>query len=102
MDRLAAEGDPKAIDFPVHIKDSGLDFVWGLKTAAKGLKSTLRGYKAQTPQGCRASVQAAITDVLVAKTLRVAQNMLRVWSRFPGSCLQPWSEGAPARPASRA
>ncbi len=78
MDRLAAEGDPKAIDFPrPMLKDSGLDFSFsGLKTAVR-YHLEKHPERLQSPDSLKdvcASVQAAITDVLVAKTLRAAQK----------------------------
>ena len=83
MDRLAAEGDPKAIDFPCPmLKDSGLDFSFsGLKTAVR-YHLEKHPERLQSPDSLKdvcASVQAAITDVLVAKTLRAAQNMPWAW-----------------------
>ena len=79
MDKLAQNGNPAAFDFPrPMIKESHDDFSFsGLKTAVRYF---LRDHPAilESDQGLRdlcASVQAAIVDVLVQKTLRAARRL---------------------------
>lgn len=63
IDRLAAEGDPKAVELPRAYLRGGYDFSFsGLKTAAR-LSLALN----PTPQDMAASFQAAVVDVLVRK-----------------------------------
>lgn len=79
MDRLAAEGNPTAYDFPRPLlRDPTDDFSFA------GLKTSVRYFLERHPavfeeeQSLRdlcASVQAAIVDVLVAKTVRAAQRL---------------------------
>lgn len=78
IDRLAAEGDPNAYDFPRPLlHDDNDDFSFsGLKTSVRYF---LRDHPAlvDDPQKMRdlcASVQAAIVDVLVKKTIRAAKR----------------------------
>jgi len=79
MDQLAEAGNPLAFSFPRPlIHDPGHDFSFsGLKTAVRyGLRD--HPGLADDPQARRdlcASVQAAIVDVLVAKTLRAARQV---------------------------
>ena len=78
MDRLAAKGNPKAHDFPRPLlKDPGLDFSFS------GLKTSVRYFIQKHPelvedtsklQDLCASVQAAIVEVLVKKTIRAAER----------------------------
>lgn len=79
MDRLATNGNPKAHAFPrPMIHEANDDFSFS------GLKTSVRYYlrdhpgavedRAQVVDLC-ASVQAAIVDVLVAKTLKAARRM---------------------------
>src|SRR5256885_3027005 len=74
VDRLAAEGDPKAIPFPRPMLNEGYDFSFsGLKTAA--LTYVDRERRAgRGPRGADicASFQAAGVGGLVAKTVRGA------------------------------
>ena len=79
LDRLAAEGDPSAFGFPrPMLRDGGDDFSFsGLKTSVRyrlrdepGLLQSGRGLR----DVC-ASVQAAIVEVLVAKTVRAARRL---------------------------
>ena len=78
IDRLADEGNPKAFDFPrPMLKDANNDFSFsGLKTAVRYFirdnPEVLSDAK-QTRDLC-ASVQAAIVEVLVAKTMRAAER----------------------------
>ncbi|MDW8309923.1 MAG: tRNA (adenosine(37)-N6)-threonylcarbamoyltransferase complex transferase subunit TsaD [Verrucomicrobiales bacterium] len=79
IERLAREGDARAWDFPRPMLDEpGDDFSFsGLKTA---VRYHLRDHPTLVgdPQAVRdlcASVQAAIVEVLVTKTLRAAQRL---------------------------
>ncbi|HEV8543647.1 MAG TPA: tRNA (adenosine(37)-N6)-threonylcarbamoyltransferase complex transferase subunit TsaD [Verrucomicrobiae bacterium] len=79
MDRLAETGNPKAFDFPrPMLKDPQDDFSFS------GLKTAVRYFVRDHPevvasgQGLRdlcASVQAAIVEVLVQKTVRAARRL---------------------------
>jgi N6-L-threonylcarbamoyladenine synthase len=78
IDRLAAEGNPNAYDFPRPLlHDANDDFSFsGLKTSVRYF---IRDHPAllDDPQKVRdlcASVQAAIVEVLVKKTLRAAKR----------------------------
>ena len=76
MDRLAAQGNPRAHCFPrPMLHDPGDDFSFsGLKTSVRYFlekNPDLPGDPARLRDLC-ASVQAAIVDVLVAKTIRAA------------------------------
>jgi N6-L-threonylcarbamoyladenine synthase len=79
IDRLAGEGNPKAYDFPrPMIGETHDDFSFsGLKTSVRYF---LRDHPAllDDPRQVRnlcASVQAAIVDVLVTKTVRAARRI---------------------------
>jgi N6-L-threonylcarbamoyladenine synthase len=79
MDRLGAEGNPKAHKFPrPMLNDPGDDFSFsGLKTA---VRYYLRDHPGAADDGAQvrdlcASIQAAIVDVLVAKTIRAAKRL---------------------------
>ena len=79
IDRLAEGGNPKAFDFPrPMIEDPNDDFSFsGLKTSVRYF---LRDHPSllDDPQRARdlcASVQAAIVEVLVAKTIRAARRL---------------------------
>ncbi len=88
MDRLAAEGNPGAYDFPRPLlKDHGDDFSFA------GLKTSVRYFLQKhptlpdDPQKLRdlcASVQAAIVDVLVTKTVRAAKRLGVRWVTASG------------------
>jgi N6-L-threonylcarbamoyladenine synthase len=78
IDRLAEQGNPKAFDFPRPLlKDGGDDFSFsGLKTSVRYF---LRDHPAllddaQQVRDLCASIQAAIVEVLVAKTIRAAKR----------------------------
>jgi N6-L-threonylcarbamoyladenine synthase len=78
LDRLAQEGNPKAYDFPRPLlKDASDDFSFaGLKTSVRYFLQKNPGL-ADDPKALRdlcASVQAAIVEVLVAKTIRAARR----------------------------
>ena len=79
IDRLAETGNPKAFDFPrPMINDPNDDFSFsGLKTSVRYF---LRDHPALLDEAQRlrdvcASVQAAIVDVLVTKTIRAARRL---------------------------
>jgi len=79
IDRLAEQGNPKAFDFPrPMIHDPADDFSFsGLKTSVRYF---IRDNPAllDTPQGISdlcASVQSAIVDVLVKKTVKAARRL---------------------------
>lgn len=79
IDRLAAQGNPRAIDFPrPMLRESNDDFSFsGLKTA---VRYYVRDHPGALEDGQRvrdlcASVQAAIVEVLVTKTMRAAERV---------------------------
>jgi N6-L-threonylcarbamoyladenine synthase len=79
IDRLAENGNPKAYDFPRPlIHDANDDFSFsGLKTS---IRYFLRDHPdllndAQRVRDLCASVQAAIVDVLVTKTIKAAKRL---------------------------
>jgi N6-L-threonylcarbamoyladenine synthase len=79
IDRLAEQGNPKAFDFPrPMINDPSDDFSFS------GLKTSVRYFVRDNPKllddaqclrDLCASVQAAIVDVLVVKTIRAAKRL---------------------------
>jgi len=72
IDRLARQGDPKAIAFPRPMLDDGNDFSFsGLKTA---VVLYMRKHPDAEVADVAASFQAAVVDVLVTKLLRVAEQ----------------------------
>lgn len=78
LDRLAAEGDPAAYDFPRPLlAEPDFDFSFsGLKTSVRYFLEKHPGL-ADAPRALRdlcASVQAAIVEVLAAKTVRAARQ----------------------------
>ena len=79
MDRLAAQGNPQAYDFPRPLlRDATDDFSFaGLKTSVRYFLQKNPGIL-ETEQARRdlcASVQAAIVEVLVVKTIRAAKRL---------------------------
>jgi N6-L-threonylcarbamoyladenine synthase len=76
IDRLAREGDPRAIEFPRPMISSGdYDFsMSGLKTAVIRHMANLEAEGRQRPrvEDVAASFQAAVIDVLVKKTVAAA------------------------------
>ena len=79
LDRLAAEGDPAAFDFPRPLlAEPNFDFSFsGLKTSVRYFLEKHPGL-ADDPKALRdlcASVQAAIVEVLAAKTVRAARQL---------------------------
>jgi N6-L-threonylcarbamoyladenine synthase len=72
IDRVAWDGDPKAIPFPRPMLDDGLDFSFsGLKTAV--VNHVRRNPDAEVSD-VAASFQAAVVDVLATKLLRSAEE----------------------------
>ncbi|HTR42844.1 MAG TPA: tRNA (adenosine(37)-N6)-threonylcarbamoyltransferase complex transferase subunit TsaD [Pseudomonadales bacterium] len=78
IDKLAEQGNPKAFDFPRPLLNAGSD-----DFSFSGLKTSVRYFLRdnpdllQDPQKIRdlcASIQAAIVEVLVAKTIRAAKR----------------------------
>lgn len=70
VDRLAAEGDPRAIDFPRAMLNDGLDFSFsGLKTS---VMNHVRKNPSVSTADVAASFQAAVVDVLLTKAARAA------------------------------
>jgi N6-L-threonylcarbamoyladenine synthase len=71
IDRLALEGDPRAIAFPRPMLNDGLDFSFsGLKTA---VVNHVRKHPDVSAADVAASFQQAVVDVLVTKARRAAQ-----------------------------
>jgi N6-L-threonylcarbamoyladenine synthase len=88
IDRLAEGGDPKAFRFPrPMLDDPGDDFSFsGLKTSVRYFLRD-RPRLLDDPQGLRdlcASVQEAIVEVLVAKTVRAARRLGVRWVTASG------------------
>jgi N6-L-threonylcarbamoyladenine synthase len=79
MDRLASSGNPKAYDFPRPLlRDTTHDFSFaGLKTSVRYFIQKNPGIlqDAQSLRDLCASVQAAIVEVLVTKTIRAAKRL---------------------------
>ena len=73
IDRLAVEGDPRAIDFPRAMLHDGLDFSFsGLKTS---VMNHVRKNPTVSTADVAASFQAAVVDVLLAKAARAADSV---------------------------
>jgi len=79
MDRLAARGNPRAFDFPRPLlREENNDFSFaGLKTSVRYFlqKNPALLDDAQKLRDLCASVQAAIVETLVTKTLRAAKRL---------------------------
>ena len=73
IDRIAIEGDPRAIDFPRAMINDGLDFSFS------GLKTSVVNHVRNNPDlptaDVAASFQAAVVDVLVTKARRAAREV---------------------------
>jgi len=73
IDRLAAEGNPTAIDFPRAMMHDGLD------VSFSGLKTSVINYVRKNPTvlntDIAASFQEAVVDVLCSKTIKAAQQV---------------------------
>jgi len=79
IDKLAEGGDPKAFDFPrplIHDQHDDFSFS-GLKTSVRYFLRDRPDFMSRRPQiqDLCASVQAAIVDVLVNKTIRAARSV---------------------------
>lgn len=78
IDRLAKEGNPNYVDFPRSmINSNDFDFSFsGLKTSFRYhiQKNYPDGLSEQNKRDLAASVQSAIVDVLVAKTVKAAKQ----------------------------
>jgi N6-L-threonylcarbamoyladenine synthase len=73
VDKLAAEGDPHAIEFPRAMKNQGYDFSFsGLKTA---VINHTRKHPGTKPEDIAASFQEAVVDVLVHKARKAAADI---------------------------
>jgi N6-L-threonylcarbamoyladenine synthase len=73
VERVAADGDPTAIDFPRAMRNDGLDFSFsGLKTA---VMNHVRANPDVDTADVAASFQAAVVDVLVHKSRRAAAQV---------------------------
>lgn len=73
IDRLAAEGNPEAVAFPRAMLRDGLDVSFsGLKTA---VINHVRAHPDVADADVAASFQAAVVDVLCAKTIRAAEQI---------------------------
>ena len=73
IDRVSADGNPAAVDFPRAMMHDGLDFSFsGLKTA---VVNHVRRNPGVSNVDIAASFQAAVVDVLCAKTLRAARQV---------------------------
>jgi N6-L-threonylcarbamoyladenine synthase len=80
IERAASGGDPEAFDLPRAMMNEGLDLSFsGLKTAVVNL---VRANPWASSEDVAASFQKAVVDVLVAKTMRAAEQ-----SRAGGVCL---------------
>jgi N6-L-threonylcarbamoyladenine synthase len=79
IDRLAEQGNPKAFDFPrPMINDASDDFSFsGLKTSVRYFLRDNQGLldNSQQIRDLCASVQAAIVEVLVKKTVKAAKRV---------------------------
>ena len=86
VDALAADGDPEAVMFPRAMMSKGLEFSFsGLKTAvAVHLERTGMPRSKSALQDICASFQAAVVDVLVAKTRRAVAQTARAEVRVVG------------------
>jgi N6-L-threonylcarbamoyladenine synthase len=72
IDELAARGNPNAYDFPRALFRDGLDFSFsGMKTA---VAQHIQKHGLNDVADAAASIQRAIVDVLVEKTVRAAEE----------------------------
>lgn len=73
IDQIAADGNPTAVDFPRAMMHDGLD------VSFSGLKTSVINYVRKNPTvsntDIAASFQAAVVDVLCAKTIKAAQQV---------------------------
>ena len=73
IDRIASEGNPHAVEFPRAMMHDGLD------VSFSGLKTSVINHVRKNPDmsnvDIAASFQAAVVDVLCAKTIKAAQQV---------------------------
>ncbi len=73
IDRIAADGNPHAVEFPRAMQHEGLD------VSFSGLKTAVMNHVRRNPDisnvDIAASFQAAVVDVLCIKTIRAAQQI---------------------------
>lgn len=73
IDRIASEGNPHAVEFPRAMMHDGLD------VSFSGLKTSVINHVRRNPEmsnvDIAASFQAAVVDVLCAKTMKAAQQV---------------------------
>ena len=73
IDRIASEGNPHAVEFPRAMMHDGLD------VSFSGLKTSVINHVRKSPGmsnvDVAASFQAAVVDVLCAKTIKAAQQV---------------------------
>ena len=73
IDRIASEGNPHAVEFPRAMMHDGLD------VSFSGLKTSVINHVRKNPEmpnaDVAASFQAAVVDVLCAKTIKAAQQV---------------------------
>ena len=73
IDRIASEGNPHAVEFPRAMMHDGLD------VSFSGLKTSVINHVRKNPEmsnvDIAASFQAAVVDVLCAKTIKAAQQV---------------------------
>ncbi len=73
IDKIASEGNPHAVEFPRAMMHDGLD------VSFSGLKTAVINHVKKNPEmhnvDVAASFQAAVVDVLCAKTIRAAQQV---------------------------
>ncbi|MFC1540697.1 tRNA (adenosine(37)-N6)-threonylcarbamoyltransferase complex transferase subunit TsaD [Candidatus Margulisiibacteriota bacterium] len=75
IDKLAKEGDAKAINFTRPMLNEGFDFSFsGIKTAVVNHVNKMTGDSRLATGDIAASFQQAVVDVLVAKTIRAAKK----------------------------
>jgi N6-L-threonylcarbamoyladenine synthase len=73
IDRIASEGNPQAVEFPRAMMHDGLDVSFsGLKTS---VINHVRKNPGMSNVDIAASFQAAVVDVLCAKTIKAAQQV---------------------------
>ena len=73
IDRIASDGNPHAVEFPRAMMHDGLD------VSFSGLKTSVINHVRRNPEmsnvDIAASFQAAVVDVLCAKTIKAAQQV---------------------------
>ena len=73
IDRISADGNPHAVEFPRAMMHDGLD------VSFSGLKTSVINHVRRNPEmsnvDIAASFQAAVVDVLCAKTIKAAQQV---------------------------